>query len=121
MMKTKNTLIICAYVLLMTLFFFGGYAAGGMRRNEIAAVPTSEPVSVPVAAVNPDQSVIQYELILDHSELFLYKKDGEDTELLYSHPISENIFPREDMEELKNGVYFETLEDAQSLLENFVS
>lgn len=121
MMKTKNTLIICAYVLLMTLFFFGGYAAGGMRRNKIAAVPTPEPVSVPVAAVNPDQSVIQYELILDHSELFLYKKDGEDTELLYSHPISENIFPREDMEELKNGVYFETLEDAQSLLENFVS
>ena len=120
MTKTKNTLIICAYVLLMTLFFFGGYTIGGVRRNEIAAAPTPVPVSVPAAAVNPRQQT-RYRIILSNSELFLYKRDGEESELLYSHPIIEDIFPHEDMEELRRGVEFDNLHDAQRLLENFVS
>lgn len=116
----KNTLIVCAYVLLMVLFFFGGYTMGGLRSEKMVAVSaTPEPVNVPVAVSGPQKA--RYELILENSELFLYKRDGDSSELLYSHPIIENVFPREDVEELKNGVSFDNLDDAQSLLENFVS
>lgn len=116
----KNTLIVCAYVLLMVLFFFGGYAMGGARRETTVAVSaTPEPVTVPAAVAGPQKA--RYELVLENSELFLYKRDGESSELLYSHPIIETVFPREDVEELRNGVWFDSLDDAQSLLENFVS
>ena len=117
----KNTLIVCAYVLLMVLFFFGGYAMGGARREKttVAVSATPEPVTVPAAVAGPQKS--RYELVLENSELFLYKRDGESSELLYSHPIIETVFPREDVEELRNGVWFDSLDDAQSLLENFVS
>lgn len=115
----KNTLIICAYVLLMALLFFGGYAIGGMQNSKVAVSATPQPVTLPAAVSGPQRA--SYELILENSELFLYKRLGQDSELLYSHPITENIFPREDMEELKNGILFDNLKDAQSLLENFVS
>lgn len=118
--KTKNILIVAAYVLLMVLFFFGGYAIGGIRQRPIAVVSTPQPNILPAAAIDGSQK-LQYELILINSELFLYKNEGNSHELLYSHPITENIFPPADIEELKRGVYFDKLSEAQSLLENFVS
>ena len=118
--KIRNILIVAAYVLLMTLFFFGGYAVGGIEQKPIAVVSTPQPNTIPAAAVQSEENV-KYELILINSELFLYKNTSNSHELLYSHPITENIFPKEDTEELKKGIYFEKLEDAQSLLENFVS
>lgn len=121
MYKVRNTLIIFAYVLLMVLFFFGGYTIGGIQNGDVSLTSTPEPLIVPAVAPNTAQNSYSYEIILSNSELLLYKIDGDTRELLYSHPISENIFPKEDMEELKNGVKFEKLSDAQSLLENFVS
>ena len=121
MYKVRNTLIIFAYVLLMVLFFFGGYTIGGIQHGDISLSSTPEPLIVPAVAPNINQNSYSYEIILSNSELLLYKVDGDTRELLYSHPISENIFPNEDMEELKNGVKFDKLSDAQSLLENFVS
>lgn len=117
--KARNILTIAAYVLLMTLFFFGGYAVGGIEQKTVAVVSTPQPKSVQAAA--SIQEPARYELILINSELFLYKNTSNSHELLYSHPITENIFPKEDTDELKKGLYFEKLEDAQSLLENFVS
>lgn len=116
--KIKNVFIIGAYVLLMTLFFIGGYAVGGIKQQSTVLSSTPVPNTVPVAASQHD---VKYELVLINSELFLYKNTSKSHELLYSHPITENIFPNKDTEELKRGIYFETLEDAQSLLENFVS
>ena len=118
--KTKNILIVAAYVLLMVLFFFGGYTVGGIQQKQLAVVSTPQPNIIPAAAINGASS-IKYQLILINSELFLYKNSDDTHELLYSHPITEHIFPPEDIEELKNGIYFDKLSDAQSLLENFVS
>lgn len=116
--KIKNILIVAAYVLLMVLFFFGGYTVGGIQQKQLAVVSTPQPYAVPAAALNTS---VKYQLILINSELFLYKDTGNIHELLYTHPIPEHIFPPEDIEELKNGIYFDKLSDAQSLLENFVS
>lgn len=118
MYKEKHTLLICAYTLLMALFFCGGYAIG---TGIDSFSDKTNPQTVSVSAVEENVSENQFELILDRSELFLYKKIGERRELLYSHPISESIFPQSDIEQLKQGVYFDNLSDAQSLLENFVS
>ncbi len=116
--KTKNILIVAAYVLLMVLFFFGGYTVGGIQQKQLAVVSTPHPDIVPAVAID---GTAKYQLILINSELFLYKNSGNIHELLYSHPITEHIFPPEDIEELKHGIYFDKLSDAQSLLENFVS
>ena len=116
--KAKNILIVAAYVLLMVLFFFGGYTVGGIQQKQLAVVSTPQPHTIPAAAMNTS---VKYQLILINSELFLYKNAGDIHELLYSHPIPEHIFPPEDIEELRHGIYFDKLSDAQSLLENFVS
>ncbi len=116
----RNTLITAAYVSMMTLFFFGGYALGTSRAKTTAAVSATPVPAVRAASTSARESA-HYELVLENSELFLYKRTGTDSELLYSHPITESVFPREDLDELRGGVSFDTLKDAQSLLENFVS
>ena len=39
----------------------------------------------------------------------------------YLKEISENVFPSEDIDELKKGVEFDNLDEAQQMFENFVS
>lgn len=122
MYRTKHTLIILAYAFLIVLFFCGGYIIGIIGDNINLNTVIKTPDTVPVSAIeNAEDSAKKYELILEDYELYLYKLVGERRELLYSHPINEEIFPKSDMEQLRNGVYFDNLSDAQSLLENFVS
>lgn len=104
----------------MTLFFFGGYTIGSVYGTQVPVSPTAEPQIIPAAA-SEVKSVSKYELILSNSELMLFKRVNERRELLYSHPIIESLYPPDDIEELKHGVDFDNLSDAQSLLENFVS
>lgn len=40
---------------------------------------------------------------------------------ILSEEISENVFPSEDIDELKKGVEFDNLDEAQQMFENFVS
>lgn len=124
MEKLKNSLIIASYVLLMTLFFAGGYAVGNIKAvpedtAASAVTPAEDTVSAP--PVIEEEKVTVYTVIMENSDLYLYSvTDGVNTEIA-RHKISEGIFPARDMDMLRNGVTMDNLGDAQELFENFVS
>ena len=99
----KNTLIVSSYVLLVALFFGGGYAIGRIGVSD--SVPTPMPT---VAAV-------------ENGLLQINKCVGDNKTAILSEEISENVFPSEDIDELKKGVEFDNLDEAQQMFENFVS
>ena len=128
MEKFKNSIIIASYVLLMTLFFAGGYAFGSRKtppaeeKNTVvsAAIPTGEAVKTAVTA-DEEEEVTVYTVIMEGSDLYLYSvTNGVNTEIA-RHKISEGIFPEGDMQMLRNGVTMDNLGDAQEMFENFVS
>lgn len=124
MAKIKNSLIITSYVLLMTLFFAGGYAFGSRSgvSKEVKITPEAAVRAVSAeTTVTEEKKVTVYTVIMEGSDLFLYSvTDGVNTEIA-RHKISEGIFPAKDMEMLKNGVTLDNLGDAQEMFENFVS
>lgn len=116
MNNLKKTAAISSYILLTALFFWGGYALGNMRPKETADITREHAIEVN-APIDADI----YYLILEEGILSFYSiSDGEKT-LIASENISENIYPTDDMRDLKNGVMFDNIEDAQALFENFVS
>ncbi|MEE1224637.1 MAG: hypothetical protein UH081_05205 [Clostridia bacterium] len=117
MTKTKKVIFVSTYALLIVGFFFGGYALGNNRNREV--VQTVSEQAVPV--IGDKVSTEIYYLILNDGILDFYSiVDGEKS-LIASENISENIYPTDDMRDLKNGVTFDNIEDAQALFENFVS
>lgn len=121
MKNLKNTLIISSYVLLMALFFSGGYALGkiGTKENNVSMpLPTMDAVA---ASVESAVKSPVYEVIIEDGVLKIYKCIDEEKTVITSEEISENVFPKADIEELRRGVKFERLEAAQQMFENFVS
>lgn len=121
MKNLKNTLIISSYVLLVALFFSGGYALGkiGAKENNTSTpMPTMNAV-----AANADSEVKSpvYKVIAEDGVLKIYRCIGDEKTVITSEKISESVFPTEDIEELRKGVEFERLEGAQQMFENFVS
>ena len=127
MNKIKNSLIIAAYVLLVSAFFFGGCAFGSrMAYKKTASVvlePSALPAAVPASAVkeNEKKESVKYIVIIQNGRLCIFKEEGTFRTLISSEKISENIYPAADIAELKKGIEFETKEKAQELFENFVS
>lgn len=121
MKNLKNTLIISSYVLLVALFFGGGYAIGriGTTEKPSAVVVQTPPVIEAVAGQEVESPV--YEVIIEDGILKINKCIGEIKTVVVSEEISENVFPYDDIEELRRGVIFERLEQAQQMFENFVS
>ena len=113
----KNTLIVSSYVLLVALFFGGGYAIGRIGVSD--SVPTPMPT---VAEVNAnDVKTTVYEVKVENGLLQINKCVGDNKTAILSEEISENVFPSEDIDELKKGVEFDNLDEAQQMFENFVS
>lgn len=121
MKNLKNTLIVSSYVLLVALFFGGGYAIG---RIGINTVDEPEVTMLPDTVQTVSEALVEspvYEVIIEDGELKIYKCIGEDKTVVAREEISVNVFPRSDVEELTRGVRFERLEAAQQMFENFVS
>lgn len=122
MEKLKNSLIIASYVLLMTLFFAGGFALGNYRSvPEDTAVSAVTPAEDTVPAAAQEEEVTVYTVIMENSDLYLYSVTNGVNNEIARHKISEGVFPAKDMEMLRNGVTMDNLGDAQELFENFVS
>ena len=121
----KNTLIVSSYVLLVALFFGGGYAIGRIGMSD--SVPTPMPTVAAVEEVNAnDVKTTVYEVKVENGLLQINKCVGDnktmaDKTAILSEEISENVFPSEDIDELKKGVEFDNLDEAQQMFENFVS
>ena len=126
MNKIKNSVIIAAYVLLVTIFFFGGYAFGSREGEKELVFDAPEPTvqaAVQAAAVKEtdEEEKIFYTVIIQNGRLCLFKDDGGSRTLVSSDEISENIYPSADIAELRKGIEFDSMEKAQELFENFVS
>ena len=118
----RNSLIISAYVLLLGIFFIGGYAFGNSK------TPAPYPTTAPAPEENeqvmnraPIEENERYEVIAENGRLCLYKITTSEKTLITGEDISIDIFPYEDAQELKNGVFFDDLAGAQAMFENFVS
>lgn len=118
----RNSLIISAYVLLLGIFFIGGYAFGNSKTP--SPYPTQAPIQeADEQVMNPEpmQKKERYEVIAENGRLCLYKTDSQTRTLITGEDISIDIFPYDDVQELKNGVFFDDLASAQAMFENFVS
>lgn len=117
----KNTLIISSYLLLIALFFSGGYALG--RRGAESDAPVPEATAYPAWTEEKTENTAapEYEVIIEDEVLKIYKCIGKSKSVVTSEKISERVFPPQDIAELREGVRFERLEEAQQLFENFVS
>ena len=125
MNKIKNSLTIAAYVLLMTLFFCGGFALGAYKSRPQTIETKTDEVSqksvVGVANISNDREKTVYTVIMEEASLNLYRITGNNYTLLAYKNISERVFPKSDITMLKDGVTFSNLGDAQEMFENFVS
>lgn len=110
----KNGVKITSYVLLTALFFAGGYAVGTVRAT--TARQTNDTVAAETAATGR-----VYFLSLEDGMLNLYRISGGEREVMASESITERIYPSDDVRELKNGIVFDNLPDAQAVFEDFVS
>ena len=121
-MKLKNTLIISSYVLLVALLFSGSYVLGRSTVRRGAPEPTAEPAAETVETVTEDEVKAPfYEVVMEDGKLIIYKCIGNTKSVVASEEVSESIFPKDDVKELKKGVKFDRLYGAQQMFENFVS
>ena len=65
--------------------------------------------------------IITYSVILKDSTLSLYEVNGENKKRITSMEISPELYPKEDIERLKNGIEAFCLEDGYEILENFAN
>lgn len=113
----KNSIIVASYLLLTALFFAGGYAIGNVSTKNIVAA-TPEPTAA-LEAVS-DGNII-YGLLLESGKLNLYSIKDNHRELIAEESITEEIYPPDDIRDLKSGLIFDNFDEAQALFENFVS
>ena len=120
-MKIKNTLIISSYVLLVALLFSGSYVLG--RSTVRKDVPDNiEETAEAVETVTDNEVKAPYYVVcMEDGKLIIYKCIGSIKSIVASEEISESIFPKDDVAELKEGVRFDRLDGAQQMFENFVS
>ncbi len=111
----KNSLIISSYLLLTAVFFASGYAIGNTQGKNAAPVTNDTDT---VSAVSQGRI---YFLALEDGTLNLYRISGGEREVMESEKIAEDIYPSSDIKELKNGITFDNLPDAQLVFEDFVS
>ena len=85
----KNTLIVSSYVLLVALFFGGGYAIGRIGVSD--SVPTPMPTVAAVEEVNAnDVKTTVYEVKVENGLLQINKCVGDNKTAILSEEISEN-------------------------------
>ena len=121
-MKMKHTLIISSYVLVAALFFSVSFVFGRSALEKKLPEPTEKPEEVTIeTSADAGERVPYYLVKSEGGEVIIYKCIGNIRHALASEKISESVFPKEDMDELRNGVRFDRLEGAQQMFENFVS
>lgn len=121
-MKMKNTIIISTYVLVAALFFSVSYVTGRTMLKKEVPTPTEKPEEEIVeTSAEVGERVPYYLVKSEGGEVKIYQCIGNIRHVVMSEKISESVFPKEDMEELRSGVRFDRLEGAQQMFENFVS
>lgn len=122
MERKSNIIVISAYLLLVIVFFFLGLMLGNVNRPKpvvSTAVQRSELMSVSLPATIEEK--LKYCVRLNGDELSLLRITQDGEEMMYTVKISADMFPKEDIEALKAGIELDSINEAHSLIENFVS
>lgn len=122
MERKSNIIVIFAYLLLVIVFFFLGLMLGNVNRPKpvvSTAVQRSELMSVSLPAAIEEK--LKYCVRLNGDELSLLRITQDGEEMMYTVKISADMFPKEDIEALKAGIELDSINEAHSLIENFVS
>ena len=114
----KNTLIVSSYVLLVALFFGGGYAIGRIGVSD--SVPTPMPTVAAVEEVNAnDVKTTVYEVKVENGLLQINKCVGNNKTAILSEEISENgdVALQSDTETESGKFLSQRMQCLQSLLD----
>ena len=123
-MKYRTQML--AYVLVIALFFAAGYGAGTVNgrnraREDFVKVQKTELEEVLNASAEAEEEIPEYTVILENNRLIVYESaDGKKTKLTECK-ISESVYPKEDIYELRAGMVFDNKNDAMAMFENFAS
>ncbi len=122
MEKKSNIVMIFAYVLLVFMFFGAGFYVGTLTNPKpiiSRTVSKNELMSVSMPATITEK--LNYAVKLKDDELSLLRITQDGEEMIYSVKISRNMFPKDDIEQLKEGIECENIDEARALIENFSS
>ncbi len=122
MEKKSNIIMVLAYVLLVFVFFGAGFFVGTLRTPKPVisrAVSKNELMDVSMPATITEK--LQYAVRLNDDELSLLRITQDGEEMIYSVNISVSMFPKNDIEQLKEGIECENIDEARALIENFSS
>lgn len=122
MEKKSNIIMIFAYVLLVFMFFGAGFFVGTLTNPKPVVsrtVSKNELMSVSMPATITEK--LKYTVRLNGDELSLLRITQEGEEMIYSVKISRNMFPKDDIEQLNEGIECESIDHARALIENFSS
>lgn len=77
----------------------------------------------PVVTVEPyeEPPSVYYMLTAENEALKLYEVNGENKKAVKTAEITPDMFPKEDIELLKNGIHALSLEEGIEIMENFIS
>ncbi len=122
----RHILTAASYVFLTALFFGAGYLIGfengdGMLSTPVSVSSAAEDSATPAPSPVHTEAVTAYRVILEDGELRLYLDENGTSKLISNETVSEALFPKNDIESLKAGLLFSSLEDALSMMENFLS
>jgi hypothetical protein len=112
----RGAAAVFAYIFIACGLFYCGY----MRGSSSAAVSVAVP-SQPDAEESTEAPIGYdgYEVIAEGGRLCLYEVKNDQKSLIESREVSMEIFPADDTYELKEGIRFDNIADAQSLFEDF--
>ena len=122
MEKKSNIIMVFAYVLLVIMFFGAGFFVGMLRAPKPVVsrtVSKNELMSVSMPATITEK--LQYCVKLKDYELSLLRVTQDGEEKIYSIKISVSMFPKDDIEQLKEGIECKNIDEARALIENFAS
>ena len=121
MENKPNIISISAYILLIVLFFMIGYFLGRIttsnKQTSTMRAELSQPAIAPTLA--PETEFFRLKMVDEN--LILYRVTPHTNEEIYKIQIIEDIFPTQDISELRKGITFSNIYDAHSFIENFVS
>lgn len=111
----KFGLTVLAYTLTAALFFAIGLFTG--TRNTADVPIESENVS----AYADNVEEIIYRVKIQSGKLCIYEITSSGITTIAECEISESVYPKEDVTELKSGIDFRNKSEAQAMFENFSS
>lgn len=114
------------YILVIALFFAAGYGAGTVNgrsraREEFAKVQEPDTEDVLNTSAEAEEEIPGYMLILESGRLIVYEVEHGNRIKLTECEISESVYPKDDIAELKTGMVFDNKNEAMAMFENFAS